>query len=183
MWRSSCLVTLLLAVLPAAASESKAISIDSLAWLAGCWTYDGREPGSIEHWLPPAGGAMLAVTRVIRDERMVSYEFLRVEETRDGTLRLIASPVGQATTAFDLTHIESRAVVFENPEHDFPQRISYRLLDKDRLVARAEADNDGEMSGSYFRGGAAQLGLAGKGRLVAAFVALRNLLLRRADSN
>jgi glycosyltransferase involved in cell wall biosynthesis len=54
-----------------------------------------------------------------------------------------------------------------------------RLLGK-RVVLKA--DNDGEMSGSYFRGGAAQLGLAGKGRLVAAFVALRNLLLRRADA-
>ena len=87
---------------------------------------------------------MLAVTRVIRNGRMVSYEFLRVEETDDGGLRLIAAPVGQATTAFMLSSIEPGAVTFENPEHDFPQRISYRLLDHDRLIARAEATADGQ---------------------------------------
>jgi glycosyltransferase involved in cell wall biosynthesis len=54
-----------------------------------------------------------------------------------------------------------------------------RLLGK-RVVLKA--DNDGEMSGSYFQGGAAKLGLAGKGRLVAAIVAVRNVLLRRADA-
>lgn len=45
-----------------------------------------------------------------------------------------------------------------------------------------KADNDGEMSGSYFRGGAAKLGLAGSTRLVGAVIGLRNLLLRRADA-
>ena len=53
-----------------------------------------------------------------------------------------------------------------------------RLLGK-RVVLKA--DNDGEMSGAYFKGGAAELGLGGAGRTLAAFVALRNRLLRRAD--
>lgn len=150
MWRSSLFVALLLAVPPLTASETQRVRIERLAWLAGCWTYDGRDPGSVEHWLPPAGGAMLAVSRVIKGGRMVSYEFLRVEETRDGTLRLIAAPVGQATTAFDLADIDTRSVAFENPDHDFPQRISYRLVGDDRLQARAEADNDGETVGIDF---------------------------------
>ncbi|MEO1203319.1 MAG: DUF6265 family protein [Pseudomonadota bacterium] len=150
MWRSSLLVALLVAVPPLGAGETQRIPIERLAWLAGCWTYDGRDPGSVEHWLPPAGGAMLAVSRVIKGGRMVSYEFLRVEETRDGTLRLIAAPVGQATTAFDLADIDTRSVAFENPDHDFPQRISYRLVGDDRLQARAEADNDGETVGIDF---------------------------------
>ena len=147
MWRNSLLAILIIA--PAAAADDD-ITIENLAWLAGCWAYDGREPGSVEHWLEPAGGAMLAIARVIRDDRMVSYEFLRVEETRDGTLRLIASPVGQATTAFDLAQIDAGLVVFENPEHDFPQRLSYRLIDENHLIARAEAENDGETVGIDF---------------------------------
>ncbi len=151
MWRSSGLLALLLVANFGAASDAKdAVSIKRLSWLAGCWAYDGREPGSAEHWLAPAGGSMLAVTRVIRDGRMVSYEFLRIEETGDGTLRLIAAPVGQATTAFYLAALEARAVAFENPEHDFPQRISYRLVDDVHLVARAESFANGEDVGIDF---------------------------------
>ena len=53
-----------------------------------------------------------------------------------------------------------------------------RLLGK-RVVLKA--DNDGEMSGTYFAGGAAKLGIGGAARTIAAFVALRNRLLRQAD--
>ncbi len=53
-----------------------------------------------------------------------------------------------------------------------------RLLGK-RVVLKA--DNDGEMSGTYFAGGAAKLGIGGAARAIAAFVALRNRLLRQAD--
>jgi hypothetical protein len=137
-------------LLAASVAVSETVTIERLTWLSGCWNYDGRQAGSLEHWLRPAGGAMLAVSRVIRDGRMVSYEFLRVEETRDGTLRMIASPVGQATTAFDLAEIDAGLIVFENPEHDFPQRISYRLIDENHLIARAEAENDGETVGIDF---------------------------------
>lgn len=44
-----------------------------------------------------------------------------------------------------------------------------------------KGDNSGEMSGNYFKAGASRLGLAGAPRLVAAFIALRNRLLHRAD--
>lgn len=54
-----------------------------------------------------------------------------------------------------------------------------RLLGK-RVVLKA--DNNGEMSGDYFKAGASKLRLAGVPRLVAAFIALRNGLLRRADA-
>ena len=146
MWRSSLLVALLLTTLVASAE----VSIDELGWLAGCWSIDDGEPGSVEHWLEPAGGAMLAVSRMIRDGRMVSYEFLRIEETNDGSLRLIAAPVGQAVTAFMLAKLDDQSVVFENLSHDFPQRISYRRVDDERLEASAESDNEGETVGFRF---------------------------------
>ena len=54
-----------------------------------------------------------------------------------------------------------------------------KLLGK-RVVLKA--DNNGEMSGDYFKAGARKLGLAGAPRLIAGFIALRNRLLRRADA-
>lgn len=53
-------------------------------------------------------------------------------------------------------------------------------LRRQRVVLKA--DNNGEMSGDYFKAGAEKLGLAGAPRLIAWFIALRNRLLRRADA-
>lgn len=116
--------------------------IDTLAWLSGCWALDGEAAGSGEHWLPPAGGAMLGIGRSIRDGRMVSYEYLRIEETSDGSLQLFASPGGQSTTGFRLASIGAVSVEFENPEHDFPQRIRYERTGS-QLTGHASADRDG----------------------------------------
>lgn len=127
----------LLVTLPAAAD------ISSLAWLSGCWAYDGKDPGSGEYWMPPIGGAMFAVTRTVREGRTVGFEYLRIAETDGHSLALFASPSGQSPVRFDLVSQTSAAIVFENPEHDFPQRIHYRLTDEESLLGRIEGKSDG----------------------------------------
>ena len=110
-------------------------TIAQLAWLAGAWTGDEGATRYEEHWTAPAGGAMLATARTLRGERMVTFEFLRVEE-RDGGLVYLAQPEGRPPTAFVLTRIEQTSVTFENREHDFPKAIRYRLLPDGSLEAR-----------------------------------------------
>jgi pyridoxine/pyridoxamine 5'-phosphate oxidase len=41
--------------------------------------------------------------------------------------------------------LTDRRVVFENREHDFPQRIPYWRGEKNRLHARIEGELDGRM--------------------------------------
>ena len=57
----------------------------------------------------------------------------------------IASPSGQETAEFQLKKLDDNEVVFENPDHDFPQRVIYRLIDSDHLRGRIEGmTSDGE---------------------------------------
>ena len=62
----------------------------------------------------------------------------------------MAIPSGQAEAAFPLKEIGENAVTFENPQHDFPQRILYRLVDKDTLVARIEGSLGGQARSADF---------------------------------
>jgi hypothetical protein len=39
--------------------------------------------------------------------------------------------------------MDTNEVVFENPEHDFPQRIIYRLIANGKLLGRIEGVVDG----------------------------------------
>jgi EAL domain-containing protein (putative c-di-GMP-specific phosphodiesterase class I) len=55
-------------------------SISQISWLAGAWA-SGSGPVSFEErWTAAAGGAMLAVSRTIKGDRMVAFEFLRIVE-------------------------------------------------------------------------------------------------------
>jgi len=138
----SLLLTLMLA--GAVSGDDSLPAIDDLAWLTGCWAADGAELGNTEQWMAPAGGSMLGMARVVRDGRMVAYEFTRIVTTDDG-LVFIASPSGQETAEFALKQLRDKIVTFENPDHDFPQRIIYRMVDSNNLQGRIEGvTSDGE---------------------------------------
>lgn len=112
-------------------------AIGDMAWLAGAWagTRDTNGATSIEErWSPPLGGAMLAVSRTVSRGKMSAFEYLRIVE-RDGGLVYIAQPGGAAPTEFVLTELGGTRAVFENPRHDYPQRIVYEFSAEGGLSA------------------------------------------------
>ena len=116
----------------------------ALAWLAGCWATLEGEPGSGEQWMPPAGGTLLGVSRTVKGGRTVAHEFMQIRETAPGRLAFIANPSGQAQATFPAKSLGTHEIVFENPAHDFPQRVIYRLDDAGFLRARIEGEIDGK---------------------------------------
>lgn len=129
---------------------SSSASVEDLAWLAGCWESVGSDAGSGEHWMAPAGGTMLGVNRTVKDGDTVAFEFLRIRETEGGSIEYIAAPSNQAETVFVLSRLTDNEAIFENPDHDFPQRIIYHLKDDGLLDARIEGDVDGETKVIHF---------------------------------
>jgi uncharacterized protein DUF6265 len=99
-------------------------TISQVAWIAGVWSGAGNNVTFEERWTAPAGGAMLAVSRTIKGNRMVAFEFLRIVE-RDGGLVYVAQPNGRPPTDFVLTALAAESATFENPAHDFPKVIRY----------------------------------------------------------
>jgi hypothetical protein len=124
------------AILPAAASAG---DLDDLSWLAGAWSAASEHSSVEEHWTPPAGGMMLAVSRTIVDGKAVAFEFLRIEERPDGIV-YVAQPNGRPGTEFRLTQLEGQRVVFENPGHDHPKLFRYMKTADGELRIEIEGD-------------------------------------------
>ncbi|MDY6944470.1 MAG: DUF6265 family protein [Pseudomonadota bacterium] len=124
--------------------------IASLAWLAGCWQAEQGEAGSGEHWLPPAGGTMFGVSRTVKNGKTVEFEFVQLRSNAEGKLVFIALPSGQKETTFVASALGKDSVTFENPQHDFPQKVSYRVEPGDRLVARIEGIRGGALRSVAF---------------------------------
>lgn len=128
----------------------EAAPVNALHWLTGKWAGTIGRAKMEEQWLPPAGGAMVGVSRIIAGPRMVAFEYLRIVE-KGGSLYYVAQPNGRPPTEFKLTSQEGQKLVFENPAHDHPKVITYTLLGEDELVATIEGDEGGKHKRQEFR--------------------------------
>lgn len=140
--------TLSLAACVGSATIPAAQPAGGLDWLAGCWeTEDGRVR---EQWTVVNDGLAFGFGTTTADGEIVFFEQLRIE-TGDAGLLYSAYPAGVGPTQFRLTDSGPGRATFDNPEHDFPQRLGYR---RDGAMLRAMAslaDGTRARSWSYRR--------------------------------
>ena len=143
MRRATLTAILLCASLAAAQAQAPTNAVGQLSWLEGRWEGVSDGLSMEEQWTSVRGGALLGLHRDVKGDRMVSYEFLRVEATPEGTF-YFASPRSKPPVPFKLKELGEGRVVFENLQHDFPQRILYWLDAAGALHARIEGPQGGK---------------------------------------
>jgi hypothetical protein len=107
--------------------QSVSVSVDRLSWLSGCW--EGRVGEAVveEIWSKPAGASLLGLSRTVKNGRTQSFEFMQIREDV-GNLVYLAQPQGRPAVSFAFNSKDvskPSLTTFENPTHDFPQRITY----------------------------------------------------------
>ncbi len=108
---------------------SSGVMAQDLSWLTGHWVNDRNE----EVWSEVRGGNLMGFNRQFKDGSVVFFEHLRIELS-DGRVVYRACPLGKVWTSFELVESEQHRAVFQNLQHDFPQRLDYRRVG-DRLQA------------------------------------------------
>jgi hypothetical protein len=139
---------LILMLLAGSIVSSQGPAVDQLVWMAGCWRLESAARVVDEMWMAPAGGVMLGAGRTVINGRAVEHEFMQIRE-EGGRVAFIARPSGQAEASFAAITIGEREVVFENPAHDFPQRVIYRR-DGTGLTGRIEGTQNGKPRSAEF---------------------------------
>jgi hypothetical protein len=124
--------------------------IERLAWLKGCWAGANGNSEFTEQWMKPAANTMIGMGRTIRGDKVLSYEFLLLKQDEKGSIYYVAKPSGQDEASFKLVKSGPNEAIFENPEHDFPQRVIYRLNADGSLFARIEGKQAGKEQGVSF---------------------------------
>jgi len=124
---------------PAGRAQPAARSLLSdLGFMAGCWRGLARSGTAIEEfYTTPSSNLILGATRYVRDGRTVDFEFTRIDQTDSGAV-ITPHPKGTRSVSFAPKTIERHRAVWENPTHDFPQRILYTRVADDTLIARIE---------------------------------------------
>ncbi|WP_202840908.1 DUF6265 family protein [Luteimonas saliphila] len=131
---------LLASLVPPSAVANTDARIEALGWLLGQWRRTGLPEGRTGHerW-EPAGSGLAGVGALQRDGATVFEEQLRIEADGREVFYVADVPGNAAPVRFRLVEQSESAVAFENPGHDFPQRIAYRR-DGERLRATISGD-------------------------------------------
>lgn len=127
-----------------APAPASTVLVETLpGWMAGAWVEaKGEKPNqqwAEEFWSPPRGGIMLGAGRSGSGVKLRSWEAMQIRANANGKLAFYGMPGGAMATEFTLVRSGAREVVFENPVHDYPQRIRYwregRLLHAETALA------------------------------------------------
>jgi Domain of unknown function (DUF6265) len=104
-------------------------TIHRVAWLQGCWESSAKDQTIKdqtieEQWMAPRAGTMMGMSRTVQGGKLETYELALIVE-QGPVLAFKAHPSGQPPATFLSSVVEGTRVVFENPNHDFPQQIAY----------------------------------------------------------
>ena len=154
MWRYAALLGIALSLsVPGWAEEGVQVDpLASLGWLTGDWVSraeDGSGGVFEEHWTAPLGGTMIGMNRTARSGKTLFFEYLRIEARTDGVY-YVAYPKGGEGTSFFMTAEGENYVAFENPDHDYPQKIEYRR-EGETLYATISGHENGEQKSSSWQ--------------------------------
>ena len=114
----------------------------SAPWMEGCWA-DGRVQ---ESWTRMPDGTLLGAGMLLREDQRVITERLLLEVARD-RVTYIAEPTGQTRTRFPAVTANADSLVVANPDHDFPQRITYRRVGSDTMLVAVTGTEGGTPRG------------------------------------
>jgi len=134
---------------PPPAESTDIGSVAAMGWLYGCWAGLVNKRDFREQWMPLRGNTMLGIGSTVLEDKLTSFEYLRIEARGDGVY-YVALPSGKTEDAFKLVSIvndekEGASIyTFSNPAHEFPQRIVYRRGTEGWLYATIEGKVNGQ---------------------------------------
>ncbi|MCF7793215.1 MAG: DUF6265 family protein [Candidatus Cloacimonetes bacterium] len=120
------------------------MKIADLNGLTGSWLCKNEKSETEEFWLPSKGNMMLGLNRTVANSGKTAFEFLRIFQ-QNSDIFYSANPNGREATLFKLVKCEENKIIFENPEHDFPQRIIYAFQTEKEMTARIEGKVGGKL--------------------------------------
>ena len=121
-------------------------------WFLGNWENKTPQGDLSENWVKVNDSVFNGESYFIKKKDTLFGETVVLSE-KDGVLLYTVTTKGQndeLPVAFKMTNATANQIVFENPAHDFPKKITYRLVDKDSLVAEISGTQAGKPASETF---------------------------------
>lgn len=147
------LLVLLLAVVSCQKKESvEKDKIKIADWLIGNWENTTQDGVLSENWIKLNDSTFSAASYFIKGKDTIHLENIVLAQKGE-TLTYLATVRGQnddKPVAFPSTSETASKLVFENPQHDYPQKITYTKGANNTLTAEISGKLQGKVSSEKF---------------------------------
>lgn len=123
--------------------------IDKASWFLGEWQNQSKESHFYENWKKVSDSTFAGVSCIIKGNDTIFNENVLLEQRND-SLFYDVSVNGQDETYFYLTKSSKNEVTFENPKHDFPTKINYKLISPDSIIATISGKKKGKVESETY---------------------------------
>ncbi len=132
--------------------RTSTILTENVGWLAGCWANRSGKITSYELWKKISDTLYEGKSFTIKgDDIAVDETMLLVQRGNDlWYIPTVKNQNDGKQVPFRLTSAENKQLVFENPGHDFPQKITYTQWSADSLVAEISGTIEGKQQSRQF---------------------------------
>ena len=122
--------------------------LEKANWLIGEWQNNTPEGNATEAWEKKNDSTFAGKSYVVVGKDTVFSETLSIGQIGKELFYIstVKDQNNEQPIKFSLTSSTSKQLVFENPKHDFPQKISYTLITNDSLLAEISGMKDGKQN-------------------------------------
>lgn len=112
--------------------------VSEFKWLNGSWKMITKRGMIVESWVTINDSSMQGKSVFVKNETDSTVLENIMLTYRDNKYYYIPTAKGQndnKPVSFEITFFNEKGFVAENPEHDFPKRITYQLINTDSIHA------------------------------------------------
>lgn len=120
--------------------------IDQFDWIVGTWTIETNDYVMFEIWEKVDDDLLKAYSYVLVEGDTVFSEIVKIHKIDEEFYMTVEVPDQNEGGAVDFKLVENKdkKFVFENLEHDFPQRIVYESISDNKTFAYIEGESNGK---------------------------------------
>jgi Domain of unknown function (DUF6265) len=121
-------------------------SIQKAEWLIGTWENKTQRGSIYETWTKISDDELHGKSYILKNNDTVVFETVQLLQEGDKLFYIptVKNQNNNLPVRFALTRSSDTELVFELPEHDFPQVIAYTKIHTDSLVAQISGKKNGQ---------------------------------------
>lgn len=120
--------------------------IKKAEWLIGTWENKTQRGSIYETWAKENEVELSGKSYILKEKDTIVFETIQLLQEQNSLFYIpkVKNQNGDLPVRFSSKIVSDKELVFENPQHDFPQIISYIQINADSLVAQISGTKNGK---------------------------------------
>jgi hypothetical protein len=129
-------------------SSNKFEKLQKMDWLTGTWEQKLPDGTVTEIWIKENDSTFSGKSYFVKEKDTIHLETIVLSQKNENLLYIptVAGQNNDEPVTFKSTLEAENTFTFENPQHDYPQKIVYKKISNDRLIATISGKQQGKQT-------------------------------------